>query len=89
MVTGIPVGPDGMPDAGTEAVVNQSAVDVLRRLPGVSDANYRGLMHVAPSLAQLASLTLTQLEAAMEGRQAAKKLHDWLHAPVPHLASSA
>ncbi|KAK9857610.1 hypothetical protein WJX84_003319 [Apatococcus fuscideae] len=85
--TGIPVGPDGMPDTGAEAVVNQSAVDVLRRLPGVSDANYRGLMHAAPSLAQLAALSLTQLEAAMEGRQAAKKLHDWLHAPVPHLAA--
>ncbi len=75
-----------MPDAGTEAVVNQSAVDVLRRLPGVSDANYRGLMHAAPSLADLASLTLAQLEAAMDGRQAAKKLHDWLHATVPLLA---
>ena len=76
-----------MPDAGAEAVVNQSAVDVLRRLPGVSDANYRGLMHAASSLAQLASFSLAQLEAAMEGRQAAKKLHDWLHAPVPHFAS--
>ena len=32
-----------MPDAGAEAVINQSAVDVLRRLPGVSDANYRPL----------------------------------------------
>ena len=83
----MPVGPDGMPDAGTEAVVNQAAVDVLRRLPGVSDANYRGLMHAVPSLAHLAVLSLAELETAMDGRQAAKKLHDWLHAPVPHLAS--
>jgi hypothetical protein len=41
----------------TETVVNTSAVDVLRRLPGVTEGNYRDLMQAAGAFmpAQIAS----------------------------------
>lgn len=65
--------------------VNQSAIDVLRRLPGVTDANFRPLMAAAGSLAGLADLPLERLEAIMGGHQSAKKLREWLDAPCPHL----
>ena len=40
-----------------ETVVNTSAMDVLRRLPGVTEGNYRDLMQAAGALmpAQIAS----------------------------------
>lgn len=81
--TGVPVGFDGMPEGSNEAVVNSTAQDILRRLPGVTEANFRPLMNAAPTLAALAQLSLEQLEAAMGGVTAAKKLHEWLNAPCP------
>ena len=68
-----------------EAVLNAAAVDMLRQLPGVGEGNYRNLMAAASSLSGLAGLSLERLEAAMGGTNAAKKLHDWLHAVCPHL----
>ena len=41
---------------GVESVINQSAVDLLRRLPGVTEANFRPLMAAAGSLAGLADM---------------------------------
>ncbi|KAK9806779.1 hypothetical protein WJX72_002577 [[Myrmecia] bisecta] len=82
---GVPVGPDGLPLASGEAVVNSGAVDLLRRLPGVTEANFRPLMAAAPSLADLACMPLDDLEAAMGGRTAAQKLHTWLAAATPTL----
>ena len=83
---GIPLDPDGMPDSQAEAVVNTAAVDMLRRLPGVTEANFRPLMQAADSLAGLAHLPLPQLEAAMGGAASAKKLRDWLDAVCPVMA---
>ena len=79
-----------MPDlaegsAGAEALVNTAAVDVLRRLPGVGEANYRPLMTAAGSLAGLAAMSLQDLERVMGGTLAAKKLRDWLDATCPRL----
>ena len=51
-------GPQG---AGQEAVVNAAAVDMLRRLPGVGEGNYRSLMAAAGSLAGLAGMSLEVL----------------------------
>lgn len=79
---------DGVPPAaGTESVVNTAAIDVLRRLPGVTEANYRPLMAAAGSLAGLAGLPLEQLAAAMGSQASAKKLRDWLDAVCPMLLS--
>ena len=43
--------------AAGETVVNNTAVDLLRRLPGVGEGNYRALMNAAGSLAGLAAMT--------------------------------
>ena len=64
-------------------MVNTAAVDVLRRLPGVTEANLRPLMAAAGSLAGLAGLALPDLEAAMGGAVAARKLREWLDAVCP------
>ena len=65
--------------------MNTAGVDMLRRLPGVGDGNYRSLMAAAGSLAGLAAMSLEELEGCMGGANAAKKLHDWLHATCPRL----
>jgi DNA excision repair protein ERCC-4 len=65
--------------------VNTAAIDVLRRLPGVSEANFRPLMAAAGSLNCLADLSLEELAKAMGSKAAAKKLRDWLDAVCPML----
>ncbi|KIZ04544.1 hypothetical protein MNEG_3422, partial [Monoraphidium neglectum] len=69
-----------------EAVVNQAGIELLRRLPGVTDANWRALADGVGSLAGLADAGLERLEALMGGARAAKTLHAFLHAPCPRLA---
>ena len=86
VLAGVPLDIDGMPDNAAEAVVNTAAVDLLRRLPGVTEANYRALMHATDSLAGLADLPSPQLEAVMGGTAAAKKLREWLDAVCPVMA---
>lgn len=58
---------------------------MLRQLPGVGDGNYRTLMAAAGSLAGLAEMGMDELQDAMGGTNAAKKLHDWLHAVCPRM----
>lgn len=83
LFAGVPLEGDGLPDGAAEAVINTTAVDVLRRLPGVTEANFRPLMNAASSLAGLADLPLQQLERIMGGAAAAKKLREWLDAVCP------
>jgi DNA excision repair protein ERCC-4 len=63
---------------GVESVVNQAAIDLLRRLPGVTDGNWRAVMREAGSLAGLAGVPEGRLAAAMGGEAAARKLRDFL-----------
>jgi ERCC4-type nuclease len=72
--------------AAPEAVVNQAGIELLRRLPGVTDANWRPLAEGVGSLAGLADAPLARLEALMGGARAARALHAFLHAPCPRLA---
>jgi len=65
-------------NAERETMVNNTAIDLLRRLPGVTDANYRPLMREAGSLSALAAMPLGQLAKVMGGEPAARKLHDFL-----------
>lgn len=65
-------------DAGREVVVNTAAIDVLRRLPGVTDANWRSLMRESGSLSGLARLPLARLITIMGGEVPARKLHEFL-----------
>lgn len=86
---GVPQGLDTVPQqqsgAAQETVTNLTAVEMLRQLPGVGDGNYRTLMAAAGSLAGLAEMGMDELQDAMGGTNAAKKLHDWLHAVCPRM----
>ncbi|XP_051119358.1 DNA repair endonuclease UVH1 isoform X1 [Andrographis paniculata] len=64
---------------------NTSAVEFLRRLPGVTDANYRSIMEECKSLAELAMLPMDKLSVLMGGHKAAKTLRDFLDARYPTL----
>ncbi|GMH40938.1 hypothetical protein BSKO_08842 [Bryopsis sp. KO-2023] len=72
-----------VPGSSRESVVNQSAVEVLKKLPGVTNANYRLIMNACSSLADLAKMPLPDLEKAMSSKKNAKMLRDFLDAPCP------
>lgn len=62
---------------------NTAAVEFLRRLPGVTDSNYRTIMEGCKSLAELALIPLERLAELMGGQKAAKMLRDFLDAKYP------
>lgn len=64
---------------------NTSAVEFLRRLPGVTDSNYRAIMDGCKSLAELALLSIERLAEIMGGQKAAHTLRDFLDAKYPTL----
>ncbi|CAA0841874.1 DNA repair endonuclease UVH1 [Striga hermonthica] len=64
---------------------NTSAVEFLRRLPGVTDSNYRSIMDGCKSLAELVMLPIEKLAELMGGQKAAKTLRDFLDAKYPTL----
>ncbi|CAI0417725.1 unnamed protein product [Linum tenue] len=64
---------------------NTSAVEFLRRLPGVNDSNYRAIMDGCKSLAELALLPAEKLAELMGGQKAARTLRDFLDAKYPTL----
>lgn len=64
---------------------NTSAVEFLRRLPGVTDSNYRAIMDGCKSLAELALLPVEKLAELMGGHKAARTLRDFLDAKYPTL----
>lgn len=64
---------------------NTTAVELLRRLPGVTDANYRSLMDGCKSIAEIALLSVEELAELMGGRQPARMLRDFFDAKCPTL----
>ncbi|KAE8651467.1 DNA repair endonuclease UVH1 [Cucumis sativus] len=64
---------------------NTSAVEFLRRLPGVTDSNYRAIMDGCKSLAELSLLPIQKLATLMGSQQAARTLRDFLDAKYPTL----
>ncbi|THU57607.1 hypothetical protein C4D60_Mb03t05300 [Musa balbisiana] len=64
---------------------NTSAIEFLRRLPGVTDANYRALMDGCKNLAELALLPIERLTELMGGQKAARMLKEFLDAKCPTL----
>ncbi|KAJ6851610.1 putative DNA repair endonuclease UVH1 [Iris pallida] len=62
---------------------NTSAIEFLRCLPGVTDANYRALMDGCKSLAELALLPVERLAELMGGQKAARTLKEFLDAKYP------
>ncbi|GMY29886.1 DNA repair endonuclease UVH1 isoform X1 [Fagus crenata] len=65
---------------------NTSAVEFLRRLPGVTDSNYRAIMDGCNSLSELALLPVERLAELMGGQKAARILRDFLDAKYPTLS---
>ncbi|CAN1333847.1 DNA repair endonuclease UVH1 [Linum perenne] len=64
---------------------NTSAVEFLRRLPGVTDSNYRPIMDGCKSLSELALMPVEKLAELMGGQKAARTLRDFLDAKYPTL----
>ncbi|KAG1354368.1 DNA repair endonuclease UVH1 [Cocos nucifera] len=58
-------------------------VEFLRRLPGVTDSNYRALMDGCRNLAELALLPVERLAELMGSQKAARMLKEFLDAKCP------
>ncbi|EYU40836.1 hypothetical protein ABFS82_05G079800 [Erythranthe guttata] len=65
--------------------LNTSAVEFLRRLPGITDSNYRSVMDGCKNLAEFVQLPMEKLAVLMGGHKAAKTLRDFLDAKYPTL----
>ncbi|KAF5832312.1 hypothetical protein DUNSADRAFT_11821 [Dunaliella salina] len=63
---GLPEGANA-PGSAPAPLINTAALEVLKRMPGVTQAGARNLMATVGSLAEIAQLTLPQLQAAMAG----------------------
>lgn len=64
---------------GLERVHNTAAHEVLRKLPGITDANVRNVLRECASLAELASLSMERMTGLLGGRAAAERLHRFLN----------
>ncbi|KAK8447080.1 hypothetical protein SEVIR_9G583100v4 [Setaria viridis] len=62
---------------------NTSAIEFLRRLPGVTDSNYRAIMDGCNSLAELALLPVEELTGLMGSQKGARTLKEFLDAKCP------
>ncbi|KAF8780291.1 hypothetical protein HU200_001969 [Digitaria exilis] len=62
---------------------NTSAIEFLRRLPGVTDSNYRAIMDGCNSLAELALLPVEELAELMGSQKGARTLKEFLDAKCP------
>lgn len=60
-------------------------MEFLRRLPGVTNSNYRTIMEGCKSLAELALLPVEKLSELMGGQKAARTLREFLDAKYPTL----
>ncbi|CAM6083895.1 unnamed protein product [Calypogeia fissa] len=85
MRVGVPT-EDGLLEGDIRAEnYNTTAVELLRRLPGVTDANYRTIMDGCKSLADLALMPVEQLATIMGGNRPARMLREFLDAKCPVL----
>uniref|UniRef100_A0A453JBE6 ERCC4 domain-containing protein n=1 Tax=Aegilops tauschii subsp. strangulata TaxID=200361 RepID=A0A453JBE6_AEGTS len=66
---------------------NTSAIEFLRRLPGVTDSNYRAVMDGCNSLAELALLPVERLAELMGSQKGARTLKEFLDAKCPSMIS--
>jgi len=73
------VGLEGASTSGKDPAVNNAALEVLRRLPGVTESNLKPLAREAGSLSGLANLPLEKLEEILGSKVSGKRLHDFLH----------
>ena len=77
----------GVPDADGDVYklvqddLNDMAVDLLRRLPGITDRNYRKVIAKVESIEKMCDLSEEELAAILEDARQAKTLHTFIHAP--------
>ncbi|OVA17201.1 ERCC4 domain [Macleaya cordata] len=83
MRVGVPTEEGIVEDDVRAETYNTSAVEFLRRLPGVTDSNYRTLMDGCKSLAELALLPIDRLTELMGGQKTARALREFLDAKFP------
>jgi hypothetical protein len=69
-------------EAAASDVANPAARGMLLRMPGVTPANVWDLMMGCVSLAQLADMSLKDIQG-MIGATGGKALHAFLHTPYP------
>ena len=62
-----------------DAQLSLTPHDILRKLPGVTATNIRGLLQQVNNLRELSEATLKQLTQWMGGAVAAKKLYTFMH----------
>jgi DNA excision repair protein ERCC-4 len=79
----------GLPEAegGVSRLIddnlNDEAVDLLRRLPGITDNNYRRVIARVDSIMKLCELSEEQIAEVLGDARQAKTLHSFLHTPFP------
>jgi DNA excision repair protein ERCC-4 len=66
-----------------EEPFNQPAIDVLRRLPGITEGNYRRVLDAVECLADLADVSQPDLAVILGDARQAKTLFEFIHAPFP------
>lgn len=78
---GVPISADADDRAGA---VNEGAVELLRRLPGVTNRNYHALMSACTCLADLVDMSEARLKELMKDEpRNAEVLFKFLHAEYP------
>ena len=69
------------PHLRNAAESNEAALDVLRRLPGVTAANFRQLARAGGTLSGAAAMSEAELKKAMSSAKGAKALYNLLNSP--------
>ncbi|XP_075908980.1 DNA repair endonuclease XPF isoform X1 [Petromyzon marinus] len=84
--------PDGDPDPDPDpdaSAFNPGPYDLLLRLPGVTARCCRAVARRAGSLARLARLSVGELAGLLGGEGAARRLHEFMHAPYADVLAAA
>ena len=67
---------------------NQEAVDFLRRLPGITDSNYRRAIRAIDTVADLADLSEQEMARILGDARQAKTLHTFINTTSPLYAQA-
>ena len=70
-----------------QVILNESAVDLVRRLPGVTSANIWNVLKRCDCVKDLCELTSEEVIAMLGSTKNGKQLYDFLHAKTPQLVT--
>ena len=74
---------DNADDNEQREETNETAIELLKRLPGVTERNYAGVLGQCESLAELAEQSEESLSQMLGDSRQANRLHSFLHAAFP------